>query len=79
LGEWKGRKRERRRVVAEETEVEMEMKKRINLQLRNRTLEEVTELVFSSYLCVNGEIEGLNDTFIFYFFYTKPIAIYLFI
>ncbi|XP_047373708.1 acidic leucine-rich nuclear phosphoprotein 32 family member E isoform X2 [Sciurus carolinensis] len=41
----------------------MEMKKRINMELRNRAPEEVTELVLDNCLCVNGEIEGLNDTF----------------
>nr|XP_020037961.1 acidic leucine-rich nuclear phosphoprotein 32 family member E-like isoform X1 [Castor canadensis] len=42
----------------------MEMKKRINLELRSRVPEEVvTELVLDNCLCVNGEIEGLNDTF----------------
>ncbi|XP_012870579.1 PREDICTED: acidic leucine-rich nuclear phosphoprotein 32 family member E [Dipodomys ordii] len=41
----------------------MEMKKRISLELRNRAPEEVTELVLDNCLCVNGEIEGLNDTF----------------
>nr|XP_014720904.1 acidic leucine-rich nuclear phosphoprotein 32 family member E isoform X4 [Equus asinus] len=41
----------------------MEMKKRINLELRNRAPEEVTELVLDNCLCVNGEIEGLNDAF----------------
>ncbi|KAM6167980.1 acidic leucine-rich nuclear phosphoprotein 32 family member E [Erethizon dorsatum] len=41
----------------------MDMKKRINLELRNRAPEEVTELVLDNCLCVNGEIEGLNDTF----------------
>ncbi|XP_037660958.1 acidic leucine-rich nuclear phosphoprotein 32 family member E isoform X5 [Choloepus didactylus] len=41
----------------------MEMKKRINLELRNRAPEEVTELVLDNCHCVNGEIEGLNDTF----------------
>lgn len=41
----------------------MEMKKRINLELRDRPLKEVTELVLDNCLCVNGEIEGLNDTF----------------
>nr|XP_008982509.1 acidic leucine-rich nuclear phosphoprotein 32 family member E isoform X3 [Callithrix jacchus] len=41
----------------------MEMKKKINLELRNRAPEEVTELVLDNCLCVNGEIEGLNDTF----------------
>lgn len=41
----------------------MEMKKRINLELRDRALEEVTELVLDNCLCVNGETEGLNDTF----------------
>ncbi|XP_007109755.1 acidic leucine-rich nuclear phosphoprotein 32 family member E isoform X4 [Physeter macrocephalus] len=41
----------------------MEMKKRINLELRDRAPEEVTELVLDNCLCVNGEIEGLNDTF----------------
>uniref|UniRef100_A0A8D2CWB1 Acidic leucine-rich nuclear phosphoprotein 32 family member n=1 Tax=Sciurus vulgaris TaxID=55149 RepID=A0A8D2CWB1_SCIVU len=41
----------------------MEMKKKINMELRNRAPEEVTELVFDNCLCVNGEIEGPNDTF----------------
>ncbi|XP_037023991.1 acidic leucine-rich nuclear phosphoprotein 32 family member E isoform X4 [Artibeus jamaicensis] len=41
----------------------MEMKKRINLELRNRAPEEVTQLVLDNCHCVNGEIEGLNDTF----------------
>uniref|UniRef100_UPI004038581A acidic leucine-rich nuclear phosphoprotein 32 family member E-like isoform X2 n=1 Tax=Callospermophilus lateralis TaxID=76772 RepID=UPI004038581A len=41
----------------------MEMKKRVNMELRNRAPEEVTELVLDNCLCVNGEIEGLNDTF----------------
>ncbi|KAF0873240.1 acidic leucine-rich nuclear phosphoprotein 32 family member E-like isoform X1 [Crocuta crocuta] len=41
----------------------MEMKKRINLELRNRAPEGVTEFVLDNCLCVNGEIEGLNDTF----------------
>ncbi|XP_058909884.1 acidic leucine-rich nuclear phosphoprotein 32 family member E-like isoform X3 [Kogia breviceps] len=41
----------------------MEMKKRINLELRDRAPEEVTELVLDNCFCVNGEIEGLNDTF----------------
>ncbi|XP_049736292.1 acidic leucine-rich nuclear phosphoprotein 32 family member E isoform X3 [Elephas maximus indicus] len=41
----------------------MEMKKRINLELRNKAPEEVTELVLDNCRCVNGEIEGLNDTF----------------
>ncbi|XP_048212503.1 acidic leucine-rich nuclear phosphoprotein 32 family member E isoform X2 [Perognathus longimembris pacificus] len=41
----------------------MEMKKRISLELRNRAPEEVTELVLDNCQCVNGEIEGLNDTF----------------
>lgn len=41
----------------------MEMKKRINLELRNWALEQVTELVLDNCLCVNREIEGLNDTF----------------
>ncbi|MBZ3889616.1 Acidic leucine-rich nuclear phosphoprotein 32 family member E [Sciurus carolinensis] len=59
----KSRKGERRRVVAEEQEEDMEMKKRINMELRNRAPEEVTELVLDNCLCVNGEIEGLNDTF----------------
>ncbi|XP_006883426.1 PREDICTED: acidic leucine-rich nuclear phosphoprotein 32 family member E-like isoform X2 [Elephantulus edwardii] len=39
------------------------MKKRINLELRNKAPEEVTELVLDNCRCVNGEIEGLNDTF----------------
>lgn len=41
----------------------MEMKKKINMELKNRAPEEVTELVLDNCLCVNGEIEGLNDTF----------------
>ncbi|KAM6221431.1 acidic leucine-rich nuclear phosphoprotein 32 family member E-like isoform 1-T1 [Rhynchocyon petersi] len=41
----------------------MEMKKRINLELRNKAPQEVTELVLDNCQCVNGEIEGLNDTF----------------
>lgn len=41
----------------------MEMQKKIRLELRNRAPEEVTELVLDNCLCVNGEIEGLNDTF----------------
>ncbi|XP_066124158.1 acidic leucine-rich nuclear phosphoprotein 32 family member E isoform X1 [Saccopteryx bilineata] len=41
----------------------MDMKKRINLELRNRAPEEVTQLVLDNCHCVNGEIEGLNDTF----------------
>ncbi|EDL85664.1 acidic (leucine-rich) nuclear phosphoprotein 32 family, member E, isoform CRA_e [Rattus norvegicus] len=41
----------------------MEMKKKINMELKNRDPEEVTELVLDNCLCVNGEIEGLNDTF----------------
>uniref|UniRef100_A0A8C9P542 Acidic leucine-rich nuclear phosphoprotein 32 family member n=1 Tax=Spermophilus dauricus TaxID=99837 RepID=A0A8C9P542_SPEDA len=41
----------------------MEMKKRINMELRNRAPEEVTELVLDNCLCVNGEMEDLNDTF----------------
>ncbi|KAM5185583.1 acidic leucine-rich nuclear phosphoprotein 32 family member E-like isoform 2-T2 [Callospermophilus lateralis] len=41
----------------------MEMKKRVNMELRNQAPEEVTELVLDNCLCVNGEIEGLNDTF----------------
>ena len=40
----------------------MEMKKRINLELRDRPLKEVTELVLDNCLCVNGEIDGMNDT-----------------
>ncbi|XP_033622141.1 acidic leucine-rich nuclear phosphoprotein 32 family member E-like [Fukomys damarensis] len=39
------------------------MRKRINLELRNRAPEEVTELVLDKYLCVSGETEGPNDTF----------------
>lgn len=39
------------------------MHKKIRLELRNRAPEEVTELVLDNCLCVNGEIEGLNDTF----------------
>ncbi|KAL6072544.1 hypothetical protein STEG23_006864 [Scotinomys teguina] len=35
----------------------------INVELKNRVPEEVTELVLDNCLCVNGEIEGLNDTF----------------
>ncbi|XP_028645648.1 acidic leucine-rich nuclear phosphoprotein 32 family member E isoform X2 [Grammomys surdaster] len=41
----------------------MEMKKKINMELKNRAPEEVTELVLDNCLCVNGEIEGLNDAF----------------
>uniref|UniRef100_A0A8C5KYW2 Acidic leucine-rich nuclear phosphoprotein 32 family member n=1 Tax=Jaculus jaculus TaxID=51337 RepID=A0A8C5KYW2_JACJA len=41
----------------------MEMKKKINLELKNRAPEEVPELVLDNYLCVNGEIKSLNDTF----------------
>ncbi|KAG3294088.1 ANP32E-like [Ictidomys tridecemlineatus] len=41
----------------------MEIKKRINMELRNRALGEVTELVLDNCLCVHGEIEDLNDTF----------------
>ncbi|XP_006861421.1 PREDICTED: acidic leucine-rich nuclear phosphoprotein 32 family member E isoform X5 [Chrysochloris asiatica] len=41
----------------------MDMNKRINLELRNKAPEEVTELVLDNCRCVNGEIEGLNDTF----------------
>ncbi|XP_043860120.1 acidic leucine-rich nuclear phosphoprotein 32 family member E isoform X4 [Dromiciops gliroides] len=41
----------------------MEMKQKINLELRNRAPEEVTELVLDNCPSVNGEIEGLNDTF----------------
>ncbi|XP_020653869.1 acidic leucine-rich nuclear phosphoprotein 32 family member E [Pogona vitticeps] len=41
----------------------MEMRKRINLELRNRTPEKVTELVLDNSRSNNGEIEGLNDTF----------------
>uniref|UniRef100_A0A8I5U7J1 Acidic leucine-rich nuclear phosphoprotein 32 family member n=1 Tax=Pongo abelii TaxID=9601 RepID=A0A8I5U7J1_PONAB len=37
----------------------MEMKK-INLELRNRSLEEATEFVLDNCLCVNGEIEELE-------------------
>lgn len=61
-GSGKRNKGQGRRVGAEEQE-DMEMKKRINLELRNRAPEEVTELVLDNCLCVNGEIEGLNDTF----------------
>lgn len=41
----------------------MEMRNRINLELRNRAPEEVTQLVLDNCRCDNGEIEGLNDTF----------------
>uniref|UniRef100_A0A8C9PD46 Acidic leucine-rich nuclear phosphoprotein 32 family member n=1 Tax=Spermophilus dauricus TaxID=99837 RepID=A0A8C9PD46_SPEDA len=41
----------------------MELKKRMNMGLLNRALEEVTELVLDNCLCVNGKIKGLNDTF----------------
>ncbi|KAM4644418.1 acidic leucine-rich nuclear phosphoprotein 32 family member E isoform 3-T4 [Amazona ochrocephala] len=41
----------------------MEMKKRINLELRNRAPEKVTELVLDNCRSSNGEIEGLNDSF----------------
>ncbi|XP_036623216.1 acidic leucine-rich nuclear phosphoprotein 32 family member E isoform X2 [Trichosurus vulpecula] len=43
--------------------MEMKMKQKINLELRNRAPEEVTELVLDNCHSVNGEIEGLNDTF----------------
>ncbi|KAM6037695.1 LOW QUALITY PROTEIN: acidic leucine-rich nuclear phosphoprotein 32 family member E [Theristicus caerulescens] len=43
--------------------VAMEMKKRINLELRNRAPEKVTELVLDNCRSSNGEIEGLNDSF----------------
>ncbi|KAG8560046.1 hypothetical protein GDO81_014756 [Engystomops pustulosus] len=41
----------------------MEMKKRITLELRNRSPTEVTELVLDNCRSSDGEIEGLNDTF----------------
>uniref|UniRef100_A0A7N4V613 Acidic leucine-rich nuclear phosphoprotein 32 family member n=2 Tax=Sarcophilus harrisii TaxID=9305 RepID=A0A7N4V613_SARHA len=41
----------------------MDLKQKINLELRNRAPEEVTELVLDNCHSVNGEIEGLNDTF----------------
>ncbi|XP_056675311.1 acidic leucine-rich nuclear phosphoprotein 32 family member E isoform X3 [Monodelphis domestica] len=43
--------------------MDMEMKQKISLELRNRAPEEVTELVLDNCHSVNGEIEGLNDTF----------------
>ncbi|OBS73968.1 hypothetical protein A6R68_15493, partial [Neotoma lepida] len=43
-------------------EEDMEMKKMINLELKNKA-PEVTELALDNCLCVNGETEGLNDTF----------------
>nr|AAI60790.1 Unknown (protein for MGC:180507) [Xenopus tropicalis] len=41
----------------------MEMKKRISLELRNRNPSEVAELVLDNCRSVDGEIEGLNDTY----------------
>ncbi|XP_058016659.1 acidic leucine-rich nuclear phosphoprotein 32 family member E [Ahaetulla prasina] len=41
----------------------LEMKKRVNLELRNRTPEKVAELVLDNCRSSNGEIEGLNDSF----------------
>ncbi|XP_018429740.1 PREDICTED: acidic leucine-rich nuclear phosphoprotein 32 family member E-like, partial [Nanorana parkeri] len=41
----------------------MEMKKRIALELRNRSPAEVTELVLDNCRSGDGEIEGLNDGF----------------
>uniref|UniRef100_A0A7N4PKH4 Acidic leucine-rich nuclear phosphoprotein 32 family member n=1 Tax=Sarcophilus harrisii TaxID=9305 RepID=A0A7N4PKH4_SARHA len=46
-----------------EEEEAMDLKQKINLELRNRAPEEVTELVLDNCHSVNGEIEGLNDTF----------------
>ncbi|XP_073423162.1 acidic leucine-rich nuclear phosphoprotein 32 family member E isoform X1 [Dendrobates tinctorius] len=41
----------------------MEMKKRITLELRNRSPAEVAELVLDNCRSSNGEIEGLSDSF----------------
>ncbi|XP_056401403.1 acidic leucine-rich nuclear phosphoprotein 32 family member E isoform X3 [Hyla sarda] len=41
----------------------MEMKKRITLELRNRSPNEVTELVLDNCRSGDGEIEGLSDSF----------------
>ncbi|XP_066465270.1 acidic leucine-rich nuclear phosphoprotein 32 family member E isoform X1 [Eleutherodactylus coqui] len=41
----------------------MEMKKRITLELRNRSPAEVTELVLDNCRSSDGEIEGLSDSF----------------
>uniref|UniRef100_A0A8C5R0C8 Acidic leucine-rich nuclear phosphoprotein 32 family member n=1 Tax=Leptobrachium leishanense TaxID=445787 RepID=A0A8C5R0C8_9ANUR len=41
----------------------MEMKKRITLELRNRSPAEVTELVLDNCRSSVGEIEGLNDSY----------------
>ncbi|KAM3919510.1 acidic leucine-rich nuclear phosphoprotein 32 family member E isoform 1-T1 [Leptodactylus fuscus] len=41
----------------------MEMKKRITLELRNRSPAEVTELVLDNCRSSDGEIEGLSDNF----------------
>uniref|UniRef100_A0A8C7FPM7 Acidic leucine-rich nuclear phosphoprotein 32 family member n=1 Tax=Oncorhynchus kisutch TaxID=8019 RepID=A0A8C7FPM7_ONCKI len=41
----------------------MEMKKRISLELRNRTPAEVTELVVDNCRTSDGEVEGLTDDF----------------
>ncbi|KAJ8267480.1 hypothetical protein COCON_G00126520 [Conger conger] len=41
----------------------MEMKKRISLELRNRTPEEVAELVVDNCRSSDGEVEGLTDDF----------------
>ncbi|XP_075463752.1 acidic leucine-rich nuclear phosphoprotein 32 family member E isoform X2 [Ascaphus truei] len=41
----------------------MEMKKRINLELRNKSPSEVAELVLDNSRSSDGEIEGLSDNF----------------
>ncbi|CDQ57368.1 unnamed protein product [Oncorhynchus mykiss] len=41
----------------------MEMKKRISLELRNRTPAEVTEMVVDNCRTSDGEVEGLTDDF----------------
>ncbi|XP_062291819.1 acidic leucine-rich nuclear phosphoprotein 32 family member E isoform X2 [Scomber scombrus] len=41
----------------------MEMKKRISLELRNRTPAEVAELVVDNCRSADGEVEGLTDSF----------------
>ncbi|XP_026576068.1 acidic leucine-rich nuclear phosphoprotein 32 family member E [Pseudonaja textilis] len=41
----------------------LDMKRRVNLELRDRTPEKVAELVLDNCQSNNGEIEGLNDSF----------------
>uniref|UniRef100_A0AAQ5YIM9 Acidic leucine-rich nuclear phosphoprotein 32 family member n=1 Tax=Amphiprion ocellaris TaxID=80972 RepID=A0AAQ5YIM9_AMPOC len=41
----------------------MDMKKRITLELRNRSPAEVTELVVDNSRSADGEVEGLTDEF----------------